>query len=437
MHWGRVVADRRNAQVAPASMSTFHGLGDGTEPGSAAASGHERSVRSALRHARPEDRLLLLCARSHLSSTTLAEVSTLLEQDLNWEHLLRMADINEITPLLHHGLKRIRRELIPAAILRRLEASFYDNVGRNLLLTSTLVQLLDVFATHGISALPLKGPILAATAYGDLSLRQFCDLDILVRRHDLERAESLIARGGYQRRLELAGLRDNAYRHSETAYDFVREDGRVTVELHWELMPRYFSTPLRLEQALQRVEPVTLLGSVVPGLAAEDLLLYLCVHGTKHRWERLKWICDVAELLHTRRDVNWTVVVERAVQMGVSRMLALGLALASELLDAPLPDRVRSRVRSDPTANALALDAFGRLFATTPGPLARDNLYYMRAMQSPWRRLRYALHVLAVPTIEDLEAVALPGLFALLYYPLRPARLFGRALRVGRRTPRC
>src|SRR3712207_8653927 len=40
-------------------------------------------------------------------------------------------------------------------------------------------------------------------------------------------------------------------------------------------------------------------------------LLILCVHGTKHIWGRLSWICDVAELLRTQPDMDWEYVLDR------------------------------------------------------------------------------------------------------------------------------
>ena len=113
-------------------------------------------------------------------------------------------------------------------------------------------------------------------------------------------------------------------------------------------------------------------------------------------------------------------------------MLALGLTLASDVLDAPVPNHVQAWVRSDPAVDPLARDALSNAFATDRGSLAQDNLFYLRAMTSPTRRLRYVVHLLTVPTLEDLEDVALAGPLALLYYPLRPLRLLGQALRLVR-----
>jgi len=63
------------------------------------------------------------------------------------------------------------------------------------------------------------------------------------------------------------------------------------------------------------------------------------VHGTKHRWERLRWICDVAELIRVREDVKWETLMRVAESLGSRHMLSLGLYLAHDVLGAPLPEQ--------------------------------------------------------------------------------------------------
>jgi len=48
-------------------------------------------------------------------------------------------------------------------------------------LTAELFRLLELFSANGISALLIKGPVLAAQAYGDPCVRSYGDLDLLVR----------------------------------------------------------------------------------------------------------------------------------------------------------------------------------------------------------------------------------------------------------------
>ena len=83
---------------------------------------------------------------------------------------------------------------------------------------------------------------------------------------DVPRARALLEREGYRPRLPAAGLRRLAYLQSECSCDYLREDGRVTVELHWGLMPRYFGFPLRLADLRDRLTSVALGPTGVPSL---------------------------------------------------------------------------------------------------------------------------------------------------------------------------
>src|SRR6185295_14836569 len=121
------------------------------------------------------------------------------------------------------------------------------------------------------------------------------------------------------------------------------------------------------------------------------LVLSLCVHGSKHLWERLAWICDVAELVKTRTDLNWSVLLERAVSTGNERMLFLGLYLANNLLDAPLPLHVESKVAKEKMVPSVANEVSERLFSgvrPTPASIS-ESFRFNWGMRSGWRsRLR-------------------------------------------------
>ena len=84
----------------------------------------------------------------------------------------------------------------------------------------------------------------------------------------------------------------------------VHQKDNLVVELHWEMSGRYLSRPLDLAYLHGRLRTVSLLDSNVPSLSNEDQLLYLCIHGTRHMWSRLEWICCVAELIRYKKELE-------------------------------------------------------------------------------------------------------------------------------------
>src|SRR5207244_1068830 len=107
-------------------------------------------------------------------------------------------------------------------------------------------------------------------------------------------------------------------------------------------------------------------GTLVRTLSAEHLLLVLCAHGAKHCWERLGWICDVAELLRRTPALDLSGMLAQARSLGVERIMLLGLRLAAELLDVPLPEDVACRARDDRVVGALAAQVRATLFRRMP-----------------------------------------------------------------------
>src|SRR4030095_6420095 len=78
---------------------------------------------------------------------------------------------------------------------------------------------------------------------------------------------------------------------------FSRDNHRLIVELHWEVAPHLFAATINSDQIWGDLVSVDLNGTEVKTLSAADLLFSLCVHGSRHLWERLCWVCDISELL--------------------------------------------------------------------------------------------------------------------------------------------
>ncbi len=310
--------------------------------------------------------------------------------------------------------------------LRRSAAA---DAQRNLRLASVLLRLLDGFAERGIPAVPCKGPLLAAMCYGDIALRPFRDLDFLVRAADRKAAFDVLAAEGYRRTPGRTPSQEAAFRAASYEAVFWRDDD--IVELHWAFALPEFPSPLRPDEVWTRLQVVHLGGRVAQTLGSEDLLLFLCAHGAKHAWARLEWICDVAQLVRREPDLNCETILTRAQARGCERMLLLGLLLAHDLLEAPVPEPLVARARGDSTIRTLARLVQSRLFTdpTTADDPWNARVFQLRVLER-WRdRVRFILRLTFTPSLGDSALVRLPAVLSLLYYLIRPVRLaakFGR-----------
>ncbi len=375
----------------------------------------------------PEAELLLCAAQACVNLLDRDRFVTLARQDVDWDRLIRAAFRHGMLPLLHRVLVDTCPEVIPSAILNQFQANFRSHARRALVFTAELLKCLNLLSAYGIPAMPYRGPVLAATAYGGLHLRQFVDLDVLVPKQQVQQAKDLLVSRGYRAAFDLPLAQEAAYLRAQAEHTLVRDAGAVIIELHWRITERYFSFALDPQRLWDRRVRVLLAGKEVWTFAPEDLLLVLCVHGTKHLWGRLLWVCDVARMLCAYPSMDWPWLIEEARALGSERMLQLGLFLANELLGAPLPVAVEREMRTDPVVASLATRLHSWLFVDPeqqPGTLGSIP-FHLKARERWQDRTRYCLRLAFTTTAGDWALVRLPSPLFPLYYLLRPIRLVG------------
>ncbi len=135
---------------------------------------------------RPEIELLLYSARMHMGVGQAESFGRLIRMPhLSWPQVIKAGLQHGMLPLLAHHSRHTHADAVPAADMAQLQAQFQAHARHSLLQTHTLLTLLDLFGQQGIAAMPYKGPVLAATVYGNIVLRPCCDLDVVVRKRDV------------------------------------------------------------------------------------------------------------------------------------------------------------------------------------------------------------------------------------------------------------
>lgn len=377
---------------------------------------------------RPEIELLLCCSRTCIDSQRARQLRTLVEEQIDWTYLTQMALRQGVMPLLYFNLNTTCPDAVPHSVLEQLRNHFQSNALNSLFLASELLKLLHLFNENAIPTIPFKGPVLAAFTYGNLTLRQFCDLDILVREQDFIKARELLILKGHQ-----------SIQEYDWEQSFAQSNSGVHVDLHQGITSRYFPVRFDFERCWQRLEPLSLAGTTVVNLSAEDLLIILCVQVAKDSWyerEQLIKICDIAELINTHPTLDWEDVLEQARLLGCTRILFLGLLLAHELLDTVLPQEILLEIQANSAVRSIALQVRDRFFQNTYIPpdtiespfkrLLRSAIFNFRIRERWQDKFPYIIFLLKsaiIPNEKDCALVSLPPYFSCLYYLLKPLRL--------------
>jgi hypothetical protein len=291
-----------------------------------------------------------------------------------------------------------------------------------------LVSTMNTLERAGLRALAVKGPALAALAYPNPILRPSVDLDILVSTSEAQRAVAALASAGFKHDASCPAPAGDLRLDNEQT--LISPDGRTTVELHWALLPMGHSLPSTFDELWNRAQIVRLATGPVRTLGLEDLFLYLCQHGTKHGWERLMWVCDLAMLAAHFTNAAWEALLNRCRMAGTLRMVLLGLSLARNLLGIRLPPAAGRAIAADSNLRTLSARVEHRMFedaSRTEGLWAHTrSLVFNLAVRERLRdRIRFCLWAVK-PTIRDYGSIRLAGPLSLLYFVLRPLRLLVR-----------
>ncbi|MGB5595458.1 MAG: nucleotidyltransferase family protein [Crocosphaera sp.] len=355
---------------------------------------------------------------------TLERWQKLLQEEINWDYLLQIARRHKLMPLLYWHLHQTNPAIVPPSIWQQLQQYFDESCERNQFLTVELLNLLSLFERHSILAIPYKGSALSIEAYGDLSLRLFRDIDLLVHPQDLKKSKKLLIDNGYILVSEL--FWEN---------DFRSQDGRIVIDLHREITPKFFSFSFEFDDFRQRLKTILINNTPVLSFSTEDLILILCVYLARDCWqkkEKLVQVCDIAELIRTYPSINWGWLVQKSAELGSQRMLFLGLFLAKELCDIHLPDKVLEQIKADPMITSLAMQVCQWFFKEDAPDLGLERkLFYLKVrerLQDIIVHIPYLVEYSVTPSKTDQDFLFLPDSISFLYYLVRPIRLITQSV---------
>ncbi|MEM8486117.1 MAG: nucleotidyltransferase family protein [Bacteroidota bacterium] len=376
---------------------------------------------------RAEHRLLLACAKTQGYQTKVND--TFEDASLDWMYVYALADHHRITPLLYFFLRSNPQIEVPEQAAAKIKAHAGNLGVANLFQTKELTGLLADISGAGLEAMPFKGPALGQYLYENVGLRPFGDLDILIHRKDFTPIKALLLQRGYKPYREFSAEEEARFLATQMGFEFVSKDERSVVEVHWSFLNAVHS--FRLSEAVvwkERVQ-LDLAGDTVEVFSPAHLLVYLCAHGSKSLWARLRWVCDVAELVAKHQDeAFWTQVLQIAHASRGTRMLLTGLRLAHALLAAPLPDHIRRLVLKDEQVATLSADVVASYFAHSPDGMHTINpvTFHLNMQERFIDRLPYYKHLFQLwtsPSTKDKAFVALPRYLEFLYVLIKPIRM--------------
>ena len=271
--------------------------------------------------------------------------------DIDTEQFLYVLDCHRLTNVVCMEIQNTPG--VPTVIRERLKAQSVHNKFRQLGFVAELGRVLKQFQAHHIDVIALKGPILSQLYYGDYTLRECKDLDILVCPANLQAAFGVLTDAGYtlSETLWNSPKQELIYRKTFHHYSFYHPERAIQFELHWRL--NVSESEYDHEAIWSNAVPHLLAGLPVKCLAPTDTFIYLCVHGGTHQWKRLFWLLDIARIIQKEGHDFLLQAYWQAVDQQVDRYVLSGCQLAYKLMGVQLPPSLHKAIRQDKTIEKL------------------------------------------------------------------------------------
>lgn len=339
-----------------------------------------------------EDQMMWRCARVTLTESNLAEVARLGEglDELEWMHLVAVARENGVDNLLFTHI--VAAGLLPLApghlvdLMRQRYGSVAIFTRR---LEIQLERLVHSLQLAGQEIIVVKGMALARRLYGDLALRPISDVDVLVRLEGAPKWTQAFHAAGFA---PVWGRNEPLSKHVLRYHEMqFRNAHQQTLEAHTAIC-RYpaYQRAFPAREIWARARPL----DGYPGalaLAPADEMCFLCMHyAVQHQMGRLIWLTDIAEIASRIPDSEeWEALATDVIARGAAAAVAVTLARAQALLDAPIPFPTLERLRA-----AALQPSQRRAWASAIRPMtgARWYLSQFRALRKPAERAALLWH---------------------------------------------
>ena len=366
-------------------------------------------------------RLLVACVRAPFDQSSRAEVEAALEDGPDWIWVFNTAHVNRVFPFLYFGLRPFP-ERVPPNVRGFLEADHRKVVRRNGALLGVARAVTEALRSADVPGMVMRGVSFLETIYGGtLGLRDFGDIDLLVRRGDLERTKKCLRDLGLGP--SPGALDDRYYERHHLHLSWQREQGQAVIELHWSLDHKYTSYAIDTGAVFDRASWHDLPNSELLLMDPGDELIAACVHAFKHDPlvrhylghlahaspafpdRHLAHLADLTGLVSRGGGRDWNTVVSRCREWRAGEAVWALLTQAKDVLGTEVPGEVLSELRP-PAASWLE-----RRVADAAHALMRSTAPVTRPKAIAARLLRYRHGLVFDPVrLVDLSGYLFPSI---------------------------
>jgi len=299
-----------------------------------------------------------------------------------------------------------------------------------MLMLAELINIVKLLEENNVETISFKGPLLSQMIYGDITLRQYVDLDILIKKENLELASNILLKNNYKELFQFPEYQKENLKTIGHDITLINKSNGINVELHWTLSSSEFFIDLEKLNYYKNTKYFRLKNRDIRTLSNETHFIYLCIHGNKHLWERIEWLVDLT-LFIKKENLDFKEILELSEKIDAERVVLSSLAICKHFFGINLPLYIEEKINKD--LNSIIRKYIKKLsndFSKENQNKHTKQISYIQwyILKSFSNRLKY-LKAFFLPTEKDYMELSIKKKFHFIYFFLRPLNILFRKMK--------
>lgn len=365
----------------------------------------------------PELSLIIECSKDNPNEIVINEKINIIK---NWDVFIDISYSSGIFPLVYNVLKK-KNEILSKTILQKFKSLNMDIVQQNMIMTTELFKITNLFKDNSIEVIAFKGPTLSELVYSNVISRQYVDIDLLVRDEYFEKAVKILKDLKYKEKLDYSFGKEKI-KEVLSDHTFFNEKKGTTLEIHNKLFSLDFPIKLDINDFFINNQNIPIGNNLINTFSNEYLLVYLCLHGSKHLFSRLSWILDIDKIIG-KYDLDWELIDRIVNKYNAKTMFYSSLFLSKKLFDTNIPKNITKEYN-------YKYHYIVKTIIMKNRNIDEDKFSFINLIMfdNIKQKLSYILYIFK-PTYLDYQTLKINYNSDILYYILRPFNILFRYLK--------
>lgn len=256
----------------------------------------------------------------------------------------RLAFDNKISAQLYLQLGKLK---VQDDLLRPLKSSYEKIHAKNIKRLQVGIPVLKEMQKRGVEVIILKGNAIAEEIYHDIGYKPMNDIDILIKKEDLETTLKVFSDFQLLSAAPLEQDINKQARMSHHAPPFFNRGMDVFFGTHWDIAAPTRGLKIPVADFWKNKEEFTLMGEKFFRLCPLHFVFHLCVHLNAAK-TGLREVADIVKMIeHRQQEIKAEELITLARQVKASEEIYEAFSLVNSLISFEVVNHVLIELEKD------------------------------------------------------------------------------------------